>query len=101
MMSDPDAVTSLADRLRLIRVELYGDSGTPRLAGCLGIPLKTWTNCESGVTTSAMIILRLIEITRVNPLWLLDGREPKRLPRCPGPSPFQETVDELEPLGVF
>jgi transcriptional regulator with XRE-family HTH domain len=84
-MTSDDVLPSLADRLRLIRFELYGELGIARMAAGLGVPPKTWANWESGIAPSAMIILRLIEITGIHPLWLLDGREPKRLPCSASP----------------
>lgn len=68
---------SLADRLRQIRSELYGERGGPELARRLGIPVRTWYNYEIGVTVPAEVVLRLVELTSVDPLWLLHGREPK------------------------
>jgi hypothetical protein len=44
------------------------------LAAELDLPARTWLNYESGVVIPATVILRLIEITGVNPGWLLTGR---------------------------
>jgi transcriptional regulator with XRE-family HTH domain len=63
----------IARRLRLIRTELYGEEGGPELAGRLGLPLRTWLNYESGVTIPGEVLLRLIELTGTEPLWLLRG----------------------------
>jgi hypothetical protein len=78
-MLKPEASRTLAERLRLVRVDLYGETGAEVLSARLGIPPKTWANYESGVTPAAPVLLRLIEVTGVNPLWLLDGREPRQL----------------------
>jgi hypothetical protein len=63
----------LADRVRAVRLDLFGEHGGPRLAGMLGIPHRTWLNYERGVTAPAEHILLLIELTGVRPHWLLTG----------------------------
>ncbi len=76
----PDLVKvkcSVADRLREIRTELYGERGGPELARQLNLPVRTWYNYEAGVTVPAEVILRLIELTSVEATWLLHGSDPK------------------------
>jgi hypothetical protein len=68
---------ALAERLGMIRGELYGDRGGPELARQLGLPVRTWYNYEAGVTVPAEVILKLIELTAVEPMWLLHGKGPK------------------------
>jgi hypothetical protein len=66
----------------MLRAELYGDRGGPELARRLALPIRTWYNYESGVTVPAEVVLRIIELTSVEPLWLLHGQGPKfRVPR--------------------
>jgi hypothetical protein len=79
LMLESESARTLVERLRFIRVELYGETGVEALSARLGIPSKTWANYESGVAPAAPILLRFIEITGVHPLWLLDGREPRHL----------------------
>jgi len=67
----------LSERLRDLRTEFYGDRGGPDLARALGIPVRTWYNYETGVTVPAEIILRIVELTSVEPVWLLRGEGPK------------------------
>lgn len=76
----------LSDRLRSLRTEFYGERGGPDLARTLGIPVRTWYNYENGVTVPAEIILRIVELTSVEPIWLLRGEGPKLRPRVAGPS---------------
>ena len=72
----------LAERLATLRLELYGERGGPEMARQLGIPVRTWYNYEGGVTVPAEVILRIIELTSVEPGWLLRGEGPKlRSPR--------------------
>jgi hypothetical protein len=61
------------ERIRRIRVETYGDDGTPRLAEALGIPVRTWENYESGVMIHDLTLLRFLCLTESNPQWLLTG----------------------------
>ena len=69
-----DLNRSLARRLRMLRLELYGAHGIPALAEALGIPDETWLNYESGVALPATTLLVLIEQTGVSPHWLLTGK---------------------------
>src|ERR1700728_3797126 len=76
----PDCVQAkfaLAERLRMLRAELYGDRGGPELSRRLGLPIRTWYNYESGVTVPAEVVLKIIELTSVEPIWLLHGQGPK------------------------
>jgi hypothetical protein len=74
-MDDPSVDSKyLAERIRTVRIERFGERGVPDLATRLGIPQRTWMNYESGVTIPAMVILRFIVLTGVRPLWLLTGQ---------------------------
>jgi hypothetical protein len=53
--------SQLAERLRALRIELFGDRGGPELARQLEIPNRTWYNYEIGVTVPAEVLLRFIE----------------------------------------
>jgi hypothetical protein len=64
----------LAQRIREVRVELYGEHGGPLVAEALEIPFRTWLNYEHGCTIPAPSMLRFIELTKANPHWLLTGR---------------------------
>ena len=64
----------LALRLREVREHHCGEHGARFLADALEIPVETWLNYESGVTTPAYLVLKLIDIARVNPHWLLTGQ---------------------------
>src|SRR3954447_13136953 len=75
---------SLAERLRLLRSELYGERGGPELARRLGLPIRAWYNYESGVTVPAEVVLKIIELTSVEPIWLLHGQGPKFRTDVPG-----------------
>lgn len=67
----------LSERLREIRIELHGERGGSEMARRLGLPIRTWYNYESGVTVPAEVLLRFIELTSVEPLWLLHGKGPQ------------------------
>jgi hypothetical protein len=75
-VSQPDwhaLKTGLAQRVRQLRIALYGLNGGPLLAEALRIPFRTLHNYESGCTIPAHTILRLIEVTGAHPHWLLTG----------------------------
>jgi hypothetical protein len=67
----------LAERIMALRVDLFGPRGGPELARRLGIPVRTWYNYEGGITVPGEIILKIIEVTSVEPMWLLHGTGPK------------------------
>src|SRR3954470_11932353 len=75
------AKLALAERLSTLRLELYGERGGPELARRLGIPVRTWYNYEAGVTVPAEVVLKIIELTSVEPMWLLHGKGPKFRPK--------------------
>jgi SOS-response transcriptional repressor LexA len=78
--NQPEAVRvkcDLAERLRLVRVDLYGERGGSEMARRLGLPVRTWYNYEAGVTVPAEVLLRFVELTNVEPMWLLHGRGPQ------------------------
>jgi hypothetical protein len=77
------AKLALAERLATLRLELFGERGGPEMARRLGIPVRTWYNYEGGVTVPAEVVLRIMELTSVEPVWLLHGRGPRfrQLPR--------------------
>ena len=63
----------LAERLREVREDLCGERGAQFLADALKVRVETWLNYESGVTAPAHVVLKLIDVARVNPHWLLTG----------------------------
>lgn len=67
----------LADRLREIREDLYGEFGGQSLADALEIPLQSWLNYESGVVVPAKVVLQLIVKAHINHDWLLTGQGEK------------------------
>lgn len=77
--------TSLADRVRRVRRELYGEHGGPLLAGALRIPFRTWHNYEQGVTIPGPVLLRFLEQTDAETHWLLTGEGPVYRPRPGNP----------------
>src|SRR5580704_11670221 len=64
---------ALAERIMALRMDLFGARGGPELARRLGIPVRTWYNYEGGITVPGEILLKIIEVTTVNPMWLLHG----------------------------
>jgi transcriptional regulator with XRE-family HTH domain len=68
---------ALPERLAALRSELFGERGGPEMARRLGVPVRTWYNYEHGVTIPADVLLNIIELTSVEPAWLLKGEGPK------------------------
>ena len=91
--SSPEAVrakSELASRLKEIRTERFGERGGPELARRLGLPIRTWYNYETGVTVPSEVLLRFIELTEVEPRWLLHGDGPRYRRGQPPTSPLPE-----------
>ncbi len=63
----------LAYRVREVRLETFGDDRFAGLSRAMRIPARTWEHYERGVTIPALVILRFIELTGVEPHWLLTG----------------------------
>jgi hypothetical protein len=64
----------LAERLREIRNDLCGEHGAQLLADALDVRVESWLNYEAGAKVPADVVLKLIDIARVNPVWLLTGQ---------------------------
>jgi hypothetical protein len=65
---------AIAERIRLVRQELYGEHGGPELAEALNLPHRIWYLFELGETIPAHVLLRFLELTSVEPGWLYTGR---------------------------
>ena len=70
----------VASRLRSIREEIYGPDGVEVLAGKLELPPRTWLNYELGVMIPGETLLRYLELTGIEPGWLLGGAGPRFRP---------------------
>jgi hypothetical protein len=67
-------------RLRELRMEFGSVDGLAALPARLNIPVRHWYYFERGRTVPAEVILRIIEATNVEPVWLLRGVGPKYRP---------------------
>jgi len=67
---------SLAHRLRYVRCERFGEEGVQECAALLKVSLRTWASCEACGAISGGLLLRFIEVTQVEPSWLLRGLGP-------------------------
>jgi hypothetical protein len=95
---------ALAERLVILRTELFGERGGPEMAMWLGVPARTWYSYERGVVIPGPLILKIIVATTVEPGWLLHGTGPKfRRPELPlrdtSPQPVM-TVSSLLRLAL-
>jgi len=84
---------ALAERLGSLRLDMFGERGGPEMARRLGIPVRTWYNYEGGVEVPCDVILKVIELTSVEPTWLLRGEGPKIRSHHPDNAPL--TVEAL------
>jgi len=66
-------MSELGERVKEIRLELYGSHGGPMLASELGIPYWKLRTYEDGQTIPGQTMLRFIERTGADPHWLLTG----------------------------
>jgi|GEM_PF-2793638 len=78
----PRSLTSqLGNRIRTIRAEVFGNQPLEDVAECMGVGLNDWMIYEAvGEGIPAQTLLRFIERTGANPLWLLTGEGTKFRP---------------------
>jgi hypothetical protein len=68
------AENDLGERLRLVRIEVFGEDGSDVISEQLEVAPGTWDNYEEiGEAMPAQTLLRFIELTGVDPLWLMRG----------------------------
>jgi hypothetical protein len=72
---------AIAGRLAALRTEMFGERGRTEMARRLGLPLRTWYSYEEGTSIPAEVVLRIIELSSVEPGWLLYGTGPKYRPK--------------------
>src|SRR5579864_9416443 len=66
-----------SQRLREVRLELFGLHGSALLASKLNLPARTWYNYEAGVTVPGEVLLGFVVLTGVSPTWILRGEGPR------------------------
>ena len=86
-----------ARRIREVRIDLYGEGGGPLLAAALNLPAPTWLNFEAGCTVPALVILQFLELTSVNPHWLLTGSGEKYRDDTPDPARSRRNPKSRKP----
>lgn len=79
----PTLRQQLAERVREIRYDLYGEHGGPLLAGALQLPFRIWLKYEQGELIPAPVMLRFLQQTQADPHWLLTGEGRKYLENQP------------------
>jgi hypothetical protein len=67
----------LAERLREVREDLYGEHGSQFMADAFNVPLQTWLNYEFGVMVPTEIVLKVQVLASVSARWLLTGEGEK------------------------
>ena len=71
------SASRIIGRIVEVRRDLFGDEGIPAIADALQLPHRTWMNYERGVVMPAHVLLCFLDLTSVDPHWLLTGRGPK------------------------
>lgn len=72
-LASHESSSRISDRLRIVRIEKYGEFGAPALADEIGVPARAWENYERGVVMPGETMLRFLSLTGVRPEWLLTG----------------------------
>ncbi len=73
MLRQNNRHAGLARRLREIREVSFGEEGVPLVDEALHLPDRTWRNYEAGARIPAAVLLRFIDTSGANALWLLTG----------------------------
>jgi hypothetical protein len=73
MIESNGECSTLSQRVRAIRRDLFGDDGGALLANLLRIPTRRVAQMEIRGPIPGHIILAFIEVTGANPSWLLSG----------------------------
>jgi hypothetical protein len=73
MIESNSEFSTLSERVRAVRLDLFGDEGGALLASLLGIPERRVARMEMHGPIPGHIILAFIEVTGANPSWLLSG----------------------------
>jgi hypothetical protein len=81
---------AIAERIRLVRHDLYGQHGGPMLADALNLPHRIWHLFELGETIPAHVLLRFLELTSVEPNWLYTGRGARYRRSFPNDAPADD-----------
>ena len=89
-MGESATPRALAARLGQLRRALFGEHGAPELSRRLGIRTPTWLGYEAGGTVPAHVLVLLVEISAVDPIWLVSGRGPMFRP--PGRMPIGDRL---------
>jgi hypothetical protein len=77
---------SVADRIRQVRMEQFGEHGILALSEAMKIPARTWENVEGGVQVPYPILLQFLEVTGADPHWILTGEGDRYRDSSEGPS---------------
>ena len=77
MLESRGACSTLSERIRAVRLDLFGECGGPMLATLLGVTQRKLMRMEAGGPMPDWLILKLIEVTGANPDWLLSGEGPR------------------------
>jgi hypothetical protein len=86
----------ISARVRTVRIQRFGEHGGPMLAQLLGISRCRLARIEAGGPIPAEIILKFINLTGVNPSWLLSGEGEEYRSPAPGRIGEREVDSRLD-----
>lgn len=88
---------AIGRRLAVLREQRHGPRGRSAMAEDLDVTAKNWWNWERGRAMPGEVLLRLLELTGAEPLWVLHGGGPRY--RGARPRPWRhEAIRSLRSL---
>lgn len=89
---------AVAWRVIELRRERHNSRGAAAFARELGIPERSWYLYEHGTAMPGELLLKIVELTGVEPMWLLYGTEPKYRTQGDGIDPEHERKAAVDAL---
>lgn len=92
---DDCGLTTICNRMRQIRLRVFGSRGKARFARELGVRATTYQGYERDRIPPVEVVLRAVEVTGCDLVWLLTGRLPAGGVLGTGPARLVERVADL------
>ena len=74
---------SLCARAKLVRIDVYGEQGIAAIAEILRVKPEVWASFEAGGEVAGHVLLKFIDATGVNPIWLFSAQGERYGPNGP------------------
>ena len=92
LLKNENLQNSPAARIRWLREKHFpGHGGKTQFARGLGIRLTSYVRYEQDVVPGSDIVVKMMDLTRVNPRWLINGSGPRYMPAYPDAGPRETT----------